>query len=128
MLAPASGARCRPGDSAMAKKARKKVAAKANKPAKRATKRRGAVAKSRRKAATAKKAKPVAKKAKPIVKQAKPVAEKPIVAPQAAPQPQSFVKRVEQKIEGAVAAVIDTLTDAERLHHKLDPGVPPIPE
>ncbi|GEM_PF-711469 len=126
----------------MAKKARKKVAAKANKPAKRATKRRGAVAKSRRKAATAKKAKPVAKKAKPIVKQAKPVAkpakpvakpakpvaEKPIVAPQAAPQPQSFVKRVEQKIEGAVAAVIDTLTDAERLHHKLDPGVPPIPE
>ena len=112
----------------MAKKARKKVTAKAKKPARRAAKRRAVVAKPRRKAATAKKAKPVANKAKPVAKQTKPIAAKPIVAPQPAPPPKSFVKRVEQKIEGAVAAVIDTLTDAERLHHKLDPGVPPIPE
>jgi hypothetical protein len=127
----------------MAKKARKKVAAKAKKPAKGAAKRKAAVAKSRRKPTTAKKAKPAVSKTKPVSKKAKPVAVKakpvarnakpavpaPIVAPQAAPPPrQSFVKKVEQKIEGAVAAVIDTLTDAERLHHKLDPGVPPIPE
>ena len=119
----------------MGKKARKKVAAKARKPAKRAAKRTAAVAKSRRKAAPTKKtkpaaktAKPAAKTAKPVAKKAKPIAGKSIVAPQPAPPPKSFVQRVEQKIEGAVAAAIDILTDAERLHHKLDPGVPPIPE
>ncbi len=123
----------------MAKKARKKVAAKAKKPARRAAKRKTAAAKARtkprRKAAAAKKAKPVANKATPAARKAKPVAKKaqsiagkPIVAQQPAPPPKSFVQRVEQKIEGAVAAAIDILTDAERLHHKLDPGVPPIPE
>lgn len=111
----------------MAKKARKKVTAKAKKPAKRAAKRKAAVAKSRRKTAT--KAKPVSKKAQPIAKKAKPIAEKkPIVAPQAAQPPRSFVQKVEQKIEGAVAAAVDILTDAERLHHKLEPGISQIPE
>jgi len=112
----------------MVKKARKKVAAKASKPVRRAAKRKAAVAKSRRKSATAKKAKPVAKKAKPVAKQAKPTAAKPIVAQQPAPPPKSFVQRVEQKIEGAVAAAVDILTDAERLHHKLEPGISQTPE
>ena len=50
------------------------------------------------------------------------------MARQPAQPPRSFVQKVEQKIEGAVEAAIDILTDAERLHHKLDPGVSPIPE
>jgi hypothetical protein len=118
----------------MAKKTRKKVAAKAKKPAKSAARRKPAVAKTRRKGTTAKNARPAAKTGKPVSKKAiarkaRPAAASPIVAPQAgAPPRQSFVKKVEQKIEGVVGAVIDTLTDAERLHHKLDPGVPPIPE
>jgi hypothetical protein len=116
----------------MAKKARKKVAAKAKKPARRAAKRKTAAAKARtkprRKVATAKKAKPVANKAKPVAQKAAAVSKQAIVAQQLPTPPKSFVQKVEQKIEGAVAAAIDILTDAERLHHKLDPGVPPIPE
>ena len=123
----------------MAKKARKKVAAKAKTPARRAAKRKAAAAKARtkprRKAATAKKAKLVAKKAtpatrkaKPVAKAATPVSKQPIVAQQPAPPPKSFVQKVEQKIEGAVAAAIDILTDAERLHHKLEPGISQTPE
>lgn len=112
----------------MARKARKKVAAKAKKPAKRAAERKAAVAKPRRKAAPAKKAKPVASKAKPVAQKAAAVSKKPIVAPQAAQPPRSFVQKVEQKIEGAVAAAVDILTDAERLHHKLEPGISQIPE
>jgi len=31
-------------------------------------------------------------------------------------------------IVGAAEAVMETLSDAERLHHKLEPHVPPDPE
>jgi hypothetical protein len=119
----------------MAKKARKRVAAKARKPArsavKKAAKRKPAAAKPRRKAAPGKAAKPAAKKpaaSKPAA--SKPVASKP-VTPQSAPRQQpapprrNFVQRIEHKVEDAVEAVFDTLTDAERLHRKLEPGIEP---
>jgi predicted lipid-binding transport protein (Tim44 family) len=125
----------RSGDSTMAKKARKRVAAKARKPAKSAAKKaaksKRAVAKPRRKAAPAKAAKPVAKKPPA----AKPVASKPVAAQPAASQPaadqqtkqprRNFVQRIEHKVEDAVEAVFDTLTDAERLHRKLEPDITP---
>jgi hypothetical protein len=40
------------------------------------------------------------------------------------PAPESFPAR----IVDAFTAVVDTLTDAERLHHKMDPGVSREPE
>lgn len=96
----------------MAKKARKKVAAKATKTAKRksAPKRKAAVTTARHKTAAPKKAKAAAK-------------QQPAAKPAAQPR-----RSIVQRIEGAVSAVFDTLTDAERLHHKLDPGISPEPE
>jgi hypothetical protein len=37
-------------------------------------------------------------------------------------------KTVGQKVAGAVEAVLDTLTDAEQLHHKLEPEISSEPE
>jgi predicted lipid-binding transport protein (Tim44 family) len=129
----------------MAKKARKRVATKVRKPArsaaKKAASKKRAVTRPRRKAAPAKAAKPAAKKpaaSKPVVRKpvaSKPVASKPVAAPPAAAQPattsrpaqprRNFVQRIEHKVEDAVEAVFDTLTDAERLHRKLEPGIEP---
>jgi hypothetical protein len=92
--------------SAMAKKARKKPASKAAKKSK-GFKKKGAMSKKKRKAAAKKKSKPVAKKR---------LGSKP--------PPKSFPG----KVAGAFTALADTLTDAERLHHKLDPGVSREPE
>jgi hypothetical protein len=105
----------------MAKKTRKRVAAKAAKTSKAASKTKGAktkgaetkgaVTKKRRKVAAGKKSKPVAKKKVPG-KEIHP----------------SLLKNIEDKVADAFTAVVDTLADAERLHHQLDPGVSREPE
>jgi hypothetical protein len=89
----------------MAKKMRKKAAKKATKKvAKKATR------KTTKKAAKAK-VKVIARKKSTGKKNRK-------------PPPQS----IPQMVEGAFTAVLDTLSDAERLHRKLDPGVSREPE
>ena len=109
--------------SAMAKKTRKSTAAKATKKSKASTRKKGAktkgaVSKKRRKvAAQRKKSKPLAKK---NIKNKKTLARKKIRKP----PPESF----SEKVAEAFTAVVDTLTDAERLHHKLDPDVSREPE
>jgi len=52
-------------------------------------------------------------------RKAKPPAKKKPVAP---------AESLPQKIAGAFTAVVDILTDAERLHHRLDPGISREPE
>ena len=92
----------------MAKTTRKRTASKATKNAKTSSK--GAMAKTRRKVVAPKKFKSVVRKARVM---------KPI--PKA---PESF----SQKVAGAFHAIVDTLSDAEQLHRKLDPGVSREPE
>jgi hypothetical protein len=87
----------------MAKKARKKSASK--------TKKKPAIAKKKRKAAEKKTSKAAARK-----KAAKPAKAKP------------QHKGIIAGIAGAAKAVIDTLTNAERLHHKMEPHVSREPE
>ncbi len=75
------------------------------------------MAKKRRKkpAAKAKKKSAVARKRRKTVKRkagSRPAKRKGVIA----------------SIVGAAEAVADTLADAERLHHKLEPHVPPDPE
>jgi hypothetical protein len=91
----------------MAKKTRKRTASKATKKAKTSSEK-GAMAKTRRKVVVPKKFK--SRKAR---------VRKPIP-----PAPESF----SQKVAGAFHAIVDTLSDAEQLHHKLDPGVSREPE
>ena len=43
--------------------------------------------------------------------------------PEKTPAHPSLLKKVENKVAGAFKAVTDTLTDAEQLHEKLDPGI-----
>lgn len=76
----------------MARKARKKSAAKAKK-------KRAAVTKKKRKTAAKKKSKPARRKAAGTAK------------------PQGVIA----EIAGGFGAVMDTLTEAERLHRKLEP-------
>ena len=83
----------------MAKKKRKKSAAK--------TKKKSTPARNKRKTVVRKKAKAAVRK-KPARK-AKP-------------------RGVIGTIVADVKAVVDTLTEAERLHHKIEPHVPPDPE
>ena len=104
----------------MAKKTRKKAAAKARKKAKTSPKKKVAVKKKAGKAAAPKKSKPVAKK--------KPANKTIRTPPSPPPAPESFLRKIEHKIEREFAAVADTLTDAEELHHKLDPGISNEPE
>ena len=111
----------RPG-SAMAKKTRKKAAAKATKKSKASTRKKGAktkaaVPKKRRKVAAQKKSKPIAKKT--LIAKKTPARKKI-----RKPPPESF----SEKVAEAFTAVVDTLTDAERLHHELDPDVSREPE
>jgi hypothetical protein len=80
----------------MAKKKRKKSAAKTKRKSTGARKKRRTVVRKKSKVVVRKKA---ARKAKP--------------------------KGVVSRIVGAAAAVVDTLGEAERLHHKLEPRVPP---
>jgi hypothetical protein len=82
----------------MARKARKKSAAKAKKTKKKPA----AVARKKRKVVVKKKAKRVARKK---------------AAPKAKP------KGIIAEIVGAAGAVVDTLAEAESLHHKMEPRI-----
>lgn len=93
----------------MAKKARKAVASKARR-AKTSTGKKRPAAKARRKVAMPRKAKSVAKGKRAGKRIAK--------------QPEGLL----QKVAGAVEAVLDTLTDAEQLHRKLEPEISREPE
>jgi hypothetical protein len=95
----------------MAKKSRKKTAAKAAKKSKGSKKRKAAAAKKGRKAVARKKSKPVPKK--------KPARKKLPKLP-----PESFA----HKVEDVVKEIADIFTDAERLDQKLNPGVSREPE
>ena len=87
----------------MAKKARKKSASK--------TKKQPAIAKKKRKPAAKKTSRAAARK-----KAAKPAKAKP------------HRKGIIAEIAAAAKAVVDTLTNAERLHHKMEPHVSREPE
>ena len=109
----------------MAKKTHKTAAAKATKTSKGLTKKKGA----KKKGAVAKKTKKTRKVA--AQKKSKPIAKKKLIAKKALarkkirkPPPESFV----HKVEDAFTAVVDTLTDAERLLQKLDPAASREPE
>ncbi len=118
----------------MAKKKRKKPAAKAAKTAKASARKKVAKKKTAGKKIVAKKTAVAKTRGKSAVaKQSKSVAKKPITKPPvkpaagtkpAAPPPESL----SHKIAGAVGAVVDIFTDAERLHHKLEPGISNEPE
>jgi len=119
--------------SEMAKKTRKQTASKATKRSKASTKKKGAKKKGAKKtAAIAKKQRKIAapKKSTAVAKK-KAVAKKALIAKKAPagkkirkPPPDSFI----DKVEGAITAIVDTITDAERLHRQLDPGVSREPE
>jgi hypothetical protein len=125
--------------SEMAKKTRKQTASKATKRSKASTKKKGAKKKAAKKtAAIAKKQRKIAapKKSTAVAKK-KAVAKKPLTAKKALiakkapagkkirkPPPESFI----DKVEDAITAIVDTITDAERLHRQLDPGVSREPE
>lgn len=89
----------------MARKARKKSAAKAKK-------KRAAVTKTKRKSAATKQSKPARRK----------------TAPKAKTKPTPKPKGVLAEIAGGFAAVMDTLSEAERLRHKLEPRMAADPE
>jgi hypothetical protein len=57
-------------------------------------------------------------------------ADKPVAEPKPATDPAkpSLFKRVEKKAENLLTGIADTLTDAEQLHEKLDPGISREPE
>ncbi|MFZ0150515.1 MAG: hypothetical protein WBG18_08150 [Xanthobacteraceae bacterium] len=93
----------------MPKEKRKRTASKATKKAKTSSKKR-TMAKTRRKAVASKKSKSVLRKARD---------EKP--TPKAS---ESF----SQRVAAAFHTIVDTLSDAEQLHRKLDPGVSREPE
>lgn len=96
----------------MAKKTRKKAAASAAKAAKTAK------APARKKGAAANKRKVAARKKSTAVAR-KPAGKK---------AGKSLLKTIEHKVADAVMAVVDTLTEAERLHHQMEPGVPRNPK
>jgi hypothetical protein len=112
----------------MAKRARKKPALrKAKSPARKKT---GKKKPAKKVAAAKKGGKTVA--AEKLVAQ-KPVArktqKKPVATTKSAGKPPSAPpESLPHKIADAVTAVVDILTDAERLHRKLDPGVSNEPE
>ena len=93
----------------MARKTRKTTASKATKKAKTSSKK-GTMAKTRRIAVAPKKSKSVVRKVR---------AKKPI--PKAS-------ESLSQRVAAAFHTIVDTLSDAEQLHRKLDPGVSREPE
>jgi hypothetical protein len=93
----------------MARKTRKRTASKATKKAKTSSKM-GTMAKTRRIAVAPKKSKSVVRKVR---------AKKPI--PKAS-------ESLSQRVAAAFHTIVDTLSDAEQLHRKLDPGVSREPE
>ena len=106
----------------MAKKTRKKSAAKAAKKSKTATRKK-----------TAKKKNAVARKSRKVAarKKSKPVASKTLIAKERAapktirkPPPGGLLHEVEE----IVTEVGDIFSDAEQLHQRLDPGISREPE
>lgn len=93
----------------MARKTRKRTASKATKKAKTSSKK-GTMAKTRRIAVAPKKSKSVVRKVR---------AKKPI--PKAS-------ESLSQRVAAAFHTIVETLSDAEQLHRKLDPGVSREPE
>jgi hypothetical protein len=106
----------------MAKKTRKKAAAKAAKTAKTSSKKKVAQKKAVAKKFTTKAA--TAKSPKATVPK-KPPAPSNLASKPAQP---SLLRKVENKVAGAFRAITDTLVDAEQLHEKLDPGISREPE
>lgn len=113
----------------MAKKKRKKAAAtvakrktasaKGKSTKKKVVKKKIGVARKRRKLPTASKPKPVGKTAVAKTPAPAPPGQKPAARPR---------ESLPHKIESAIAAVADIFTDAERLHHKLEPDISNEPE
>lgn len=95
----------------MAKVRSKNVTSKVTKTSKVLIAKKSAMKKKKRKVATQKKSKRTATKN---------VASKKTLKPSP--------KGLPEKIVEAFTAVLDTLTDAEQLHHKMDPGVSREPE
>jgi hypothetical protein len=93
----------------MPKEMRKRTASKATKKTKTSSKKR-TMAKTRRKTAASKKSKSVVRKARDKKR-----------TPKAS---ESF----SQRVAAAFHTIVDTLSDAEQLHRKLDPGVSREPE
>jgi hypothetical protein len=126
----------------MAKKKRKKATAKAAKTTKALAKKKSvqkkvakkkvirkkiAVAKNRRKLTTADKSKSVAKTADKTADKTT-VAKTPAITAAGQKPAAPHRESLPHKIESAVAAVVDIFTDAERLHHKLEPDISNEPE
>jgi hypothetical protein len=105
----------------MAKKSRKKAAAKAAKKSKGSEKKKAVPAKKRRKVLARKKSKPAAKKK---------LAAKAKSAPKTIRKPpaESFVQKVEREAEDVIRGIGDIFSNAEQLHQRLDPGVSREPE
>jgi hypothetical protein len=101
----------------MAKKTRKKSAAKAAKTRKKTAKRKNAVARKSRKVAARKKSKPVASKTLIAKERAAPNTIRK-------PPPGGLLHEVEE----VVTEVGDIFSDAEQLHQRLDPGISREPE
>jgi hypothetical protein len=101
----------------MAKKTRKKSAAKAAKTRKKTAKRKNAVARKSRKVAARKKSKPVASKTLIAKERAAPKTIRK-------PPPGGLLHEVEE----IVTEVGDIFSDAEQLHQRLDPGISREPE
>lgn len=112
----------------MAKRARKKPA---SRKAKSSARKKAGMKKTAKQAAAAKKGRKAVAAEKLVAK--KPVArntrKKPVATTKPAGQPPSAPpESLTHKIADAVTAVVDILTNAERLHRKLDPGVSNEPE
>jgi hypothetical protein len=93
----------------MAREMRKRIASKATKKAKTSSKKR-TKAKTRRKAVASKKSKSALRKARD---------KRP---------PPKASESFSQRVAAAFHTIVDTLSDAEQLHRKLDPGVSREPE
>jgi len=83
------------------------------------------MAKKARKTSKAKKRK---KSTAPARKTRKAVVRKKAKVARKKPAPKAKPKSVVGRIVGAAEAVVETLSEAEQLHHKMEPHVPPEPE
>ena len=113
------------------KPSRNKAAAKATKRAKTATRRKAAKKKTaKRKSAKTKRT--AAKKPRKLAarKTTKPAAKKTVAAKTkpAAGTINAPPESLPHKVAGVFSAVVDIFTDAERLHHKLEPDISNEPE
>jgi hypothetical protein len=116
----------------MARKARKKAAARAAKTPKasrkkKAAKRKAVAKNAAKKIVTTRSLKAATpKNSKPVAKPATKTAATP--NPAGGPAQPSLLKRIEKKAASVFTGIADILTDAEQLHEKLDPGISREPE